>query len=132
MSFTMLWEPDGVITTFHGVVNSEEVMEADRCFYADPRSDLAKYQITDFTQGVPGRVDTDHVTTIAAFDVGSSHSIANLKVALIVRDPFVKTLCEQYIELMNEMNSGWACRICDDMDSARQWVAARLPANNCS
>jgi len=126
----MHWETDGVVTTFHGVVSSEEVMEADRCFYGDPRSDTAKYQITDFTQGVPGKVDTDHVTTIAAFDVGSSHSIANLKVALIVRDPFVKALCERYIELMDELHSGWTCRICDDLDSARQWVSAQLQTHS--
>ena len=122
MPFTINWEERGVVTVFHGIVDILEVLEADRCFYNDSRSDAAEYQITDFTQGELGEVDESLIGKIAALDFGASQSIPNLKVALIATDPYVKELCKKYIELSQDIQSSWEFKIFEDMDTARSWV----------
>ena len=123
MPFTKNWETKGVVTTFFGIVSIEEVFKADKEFYADPRSDQSKYQITDFS-GITAEVANDvDIQNIAAFDAGSSMSIPLLKVALITSDQYVKSLCQKYIDYSRPLNSTWRFKICEDMQSARKWVS---------
>lgn len=122
MPYTINWEKNGVVRTFHGVVDAEEVLEADRLFYSDPRSDEVRYQISDFTQGEPGVIDDKHITTIAAFDIGATYSIPRLKLAFVTQDPYVKALCQQYIEIVKKSNDRWDFMIFEDMKDARKWV----------
>jgi len=123
MPFTINWEKKGVVRTFHGIVHAEEVLEADRIFSADPRSNTAQYQISDFTQGTPGIVDDAHIDAIAALDLGSAYSIPRLKVALVSNDPDVIELCQKYMEIMTKDNGHWSFKICKDMKDARNWVS---------
>jgi len=123
MPYTIKWEKNGVVTTYHGVVNADEVLEADRSFYNDPRSDAARYQITDFTQGIPGVIDDKDINNIAAYDIGATYSIPSLKVALITNDPNVKSLCQKYINRMKEANDRWEFMIFQDRKDARKWVS---------
>jgi hypothetical protein len=123
MPYIARWEDDGFVREFYGVVNSSEVLESDREFYEDPRSDTAKYQITDFSNAQPGDVDYSHITKIAALDAGASITLPNLKVAFVTSDEYVKVLCEKYIELSLAANETWKFRIFEDMVSARWWVS---------
>lgn len=124
MSYTRAWEKEGVVTTFSGSVSMKEVFNADKEFYADPRSDSSKYQITDFSGITPGRTNDIDIQKVAAFDAGSSMSIPFLKVALITNDPHVKFLCQKYIDFSRLLNTTWKFNICEDMQSARKWVSA--------
>ena len=123
MSFTVNWEKNGVVTTFSGIVDAQEVMQADREFYRDPRSDNARYQITDFSRAEPGLVREFDIEAIAGFDLGSSLSIPNLKVALVTTDPQVVSWCEQYIYLSRKCNSSWEFAILNSINDAREWLS---------
>jgi len=123
MPYTISWEKNGIVTTYHGVVNAEEILEADRSFYNDPRSDEARYQIADFTKGIPGAIDDKDIITISAYDIGATYSIPELKVALVTKDPYVKSLCQKYIDRMKEANNRWDFMIFEDMKDARKWVS---------
>ena len=123
MSYTRVWEKEGVVTTFSGAVTMEEVFNADKEFYADTRSDLSKYQITDFSGISPELANDADIQKVAAFDAGSSMSIPFLKVALITNDPHVKFLCQKYIDFSRRLNTSWKFKICEDMQSARKWVS---------
>ena len=122
MSYTMNWEEQGNVTSYYGVVDISEVFESDREFYNDPRSDKAKYRIIDFSQATPGLVDESLIEDIAAMDYGASLSIPRLNVAFITKDPYIKELCNQYIQLCMKMNIKWKCMIFEDLDSARKWA----------
>lgn len=123
MAYIAKWEDDGFVREFYGVVSSSEVLRSDREFYEDPRSDTAKYQITDFSNAQPGDVDDTDITKIAALDIGASVAIPNLKVAFVTSDEYVKALCEKYIELSQVANETWEFKIFEDMQSARRWVS---------
>jgi len=123
MPYTKDWEAEGVVTTFFGNVNIEEVINADKEFYEDPRSDTSKYQITDFTGIIPESANDTDIQIIAAFDAGSSVSIPLLKVALVTDDQHVKSLCEKYIYYSQRLNSTWKFKICDNIQNAREWVS---------
>lgn len=119
-----MWEKEGVVTTFFGAITIEEVFNADKEFYGDPRSDLSKYQITDFS-GIKLESTSDvDIQTIAALDAGASMSIPLLKVALITNDQHVKSLCQKYIDFSRLLNTTWELKICEDMQNAREWVSA--------
>jgi len=122
MPYTKNWETEGVVTTFFGTVSIEEVINADKEFYEDPRSDKSRYQITDFSGIVPESANDVDIQKIAAFDAGSSMSIPLLKVALVTNDQHVKTLCEKYIYYSQRLNSTWEFKICDNLQNAREWV----------
>ena len=123
MPYIAKWEDEGLVREFYGVVNSNEVLESDREFYEDPRSDTAKYQITDFSSAQPGEIEDAHITKIAALDIGASITLPNLKVAFVVNDEYVKALCEKYIELSRVANETWEFKIFGDMESARKWIS---------
>lgn len=124
MPYTRMWEKEGVVTTFFGAITIEEVFNADKEFYGDPRSDLSKYQITDFS-GIKLESTSDvDIQTIAALDAGASMSIPLLKVALITNDQHVKSLCQKYIDFSRLLNTTWELKICEDMQNAREWVSA--------
>jgi len=123
MPYTKNWETEGVVTTFFGTVSIEEVINADKEFYEDPRSDKSRYQITDFSGIVPESANDVDIQKIAAFDAGSSMSIPLLKVALVTNDQHVKTLCEKYIYYSQRLNSTWEFKICDNLQNAREWVS---------
>lgn len=126
MPFTINWEEHGVVRTFHGIVDIGEVLKADEAFYGDLRSDKAKYQITDFTQGTPGVIDENLVEDVAIMDLGATRSIPRLKVAFVAQDPYVKGLCEEYIRISQEAHSTWEFKVFDDMKGARNWVSSEL------
>ena len=123
MPYKIKWEDDGLVREFYGVVSSSEVLESDREFYENPRSDNAKYQITDFSNAQPGDVEDTDITKIAALDIGASVTLPNLKVAFVTSDQYVKTLCEKYIELSRVANETWQFKIFEDIESARRWVS---------
>lgn len=123
MPYTKDWETEGVVTTFFGTVNIEEVFNADKEFYEDPRSDQSKYQITDFSGITAELANNVDIEKIAAFDAGCSVSIPFLKVALVTSDQHVKSLCQKYIDFSRLLNSDWKFKICEDMQSARNWVS---------
>ena len=129
MPYTKDWETEGVVTTFFGTVSINEVINADKEFYEDPRSDKSKYQITDFSGIVPESANEIDIQTIAAFDAGSSMSIPLLKVALITNDQHVKSLCQKYIYFSRRLNSTWKFKICEDIQSARKWISESTPLN---
>lgn len=122
MPFNIKWEDRGFVREFYGIVNSGEVMESDRIFYEDPRSDTAKYQITDFSNARPGQVEDEHIAKIAGFDIGASITSPNLKVAFVTSDQYVKDLCQKYIDISLKANTTWEFKIFEDMESARNWV----------
>lgn len=124
MPYTRIWEKEGVVTTFFGSITIEEVFTADKEFYGDPRSDLSKYQITDFSGITPESINDADIQTIAALDAGASMSIPSLKVALVTNDQHVKSLCQKYIDFSRLLNSTWMFKICEDMQNAREWVSA--------
>lgn len=123
MPYTKDWETEGVVTTFFGTVGMEEVFQADKEFYEDPRSDQSKYQITNFSGIAVELANEVDIQKIAAFDAGSSISIPFLKVALVTGDQHVISLCQIYIDFSRHLNGTWKFKICEDMQSARKWVS---------
>ena len=123
MPYHTKWEDNGVVREYFGHVDSSEVLEADREFYEDSRSDASTYQIADFSNATPGVVDDSHIIEIAGFDIGASITIPNLKIALVASDQYVKALCQKYIDLSLVANKTWEFMIFEDMESARDWVS---------
>jgi hypothetical protein len=123
MPYKAIWEDKGFVREFYGVVDSSEVLDSDREFYEDPRSDVATYQITDFSKAQPGKVEDTDIIKIAGFDIGASVTVPNLKVAFVTRDQYVKALCQKYIDLSIQANKTWKFKIFEDRESARDWVS---------
>ncbi len=123
MPYRMIWEEHGVLWEYYGAVTAPEIEEANDAFYRDPRSDAARYQLVDTLEVTHVEWSDRDIKVTAAYDLGATSLVRNVKVAYVATDPVIIGMMEQYVELSIRFNSSWKFQGFRDMKSARAWLA---------
>ena len=123
MPFTTTWEDRGIVWRFRDYVTADEIEAANEEFYADERSDDAKYQIIDASKVTGVEWDDSAITAAAAMDLGAETGIKNVKVAYVAPDADIMALIEKYADISRRMNSSWHFRGFTTLEEAREWIS---------
>lgn len=116
------WDPTGIKWQFHGAVTSEEVNEANREMYEDPRFDSIKYFIWDMSN-VEKLIENElDINKPAATDLGASHINKNIRGVLVANEGHVYDSCNNYIKLSKKLNTTWKLKLFNDNESALKWL----------
>lgn len=124
MPYRTIWEDKGIVWEFYGDVTAQEIEDANDGFYRDLRSDDAKYQIVDATKVTSVEWNELQINITAAYDIGASHSIKNLKMAYVATDEETIYKLEKYIEVSRRLNSNWHFKGFQNIKDAREWIAS--------
>ena len=121
MKYKTTWVTKGVIITFCGVVENEDIFQVVEEINSDPRFDDIRYQIRDYTEVTEFNVDVKCVPKIAAWDKAAAMSNPNMKIAIVTTDSLMQILSSLY--LAEIFMSHWEGKIFNTMDEAQQWVS---------
>ena len=122
MPHTTTWDSTGIKWQFHGAVTSEEVDEANREMYEDPRFDSIKYFIWDMSKVEKLISNELDVNKPAVTDYGASHSNEFIIGALVANEGHVYDSCENYLKISNKLNTKWNLKLFNDNESALKWL----------
>ncbi|MCD8535716.1 MAG: hypothetical protein LR011_13400 [Verrucomicrobia bacterium] len=126
MAHETFWEERGIYWKFSGDVSYEEIAAINQEFYDDGRSDKMRYQITDFSDAEIGDISEKQLLIFAALDFGASHSLPQMKQAIVANSQKATALAQRYIELSIQLKSPWKFRIFSNIGAARAWVDDKL------
>jgi len=122
MPHETIWEEEGINWKFHGIVNTEEVHEADAEVYDDARFDDLKYFIWDATDMEKLEFEDLDVVSIAAKDTVAASYKKRFKGALIVKDAQISKTLDQYIHEKQALGSSWEIKKFRTIKDAREWI----------
>jgi len=123
MPYNIVWEERGASTKFTGKITIDEINQANDEHYGDPRYDDIKYQLFDFTSADLSAITLDDAKYPAAIDKAANTYKLILKVALVAKDDYAKTLCREYINLSMQFNSTWVFGVFDSYKKAKDWCS---------
>ena len=86
MSYELVWEPDGVIKEFSGVVSAREFIEAVENVQGDYRFDDVRYVINDFLAVTKHELSEDVLTEVAVLQYGAYASNPNCRIVFVTTD----------------------------------------------
>jgi hypothetical protein len=124
MPYRTIWEANGLIWEFYGLVTAREIESANDEFYRDLRSDTAKYQIIDTRRVTDIEWSETDIKITAAYDIGATHTIEKLKVVLVATNQTVIEKMEKYTEISRQLESSWEFASFRTMEEAKNWVEA--------
>ncbi|WP_309396369.1 hypothetical protein [Cerasicoccus maritimus] len=122
MAYQTTWEPTGFIMRFTGDITGEEIDEANECFFRDPRSDSARFQLVDLSQITSVDISVQDMARTAAYDLGASRSNPRIKLAFVCTYAPMTKAVEEYIRVSRSLKSSWRFAIFEDEASAREWA----------
>jgi hypothetical protein len=120
MSYEILWEPQGAVKRFWGLVSSDDMLRSVIESEADARFDSLRFVINDFLAVTQISFDSHVVDDIAVMDMGASKTNAAIKIAIVATAPELVELCRQYAE--SPLNV-YPTEFFATLDEARAWVA---------
>ena len=86
MAYELVWEPDGVIKQFSGVVSAREFIEAVENVQGDYRFDDARYVINDLLAVTKHELSAEVLTEVAVLQYGAYASNPNCRVVFVTTD----------------------------------------------
>jgi hypothetical protein len=86
MAYEFVWEPDGVIKQFSGVVTAREFIQAVENVQGDYRFDDARYVINDLLAVTKHELSAEVLTEVAVLQYGAYASNPNCRVVFVTTD----------------------------------------------
>ena len=123
MSYSNTWLDRGLIRTFSGTVDGEEILESNFALHAHPKFESVEFVINDFTQVSEILINESHTRAFSSVDKNLSLRKPDLKIALVINRPEHMPLAIHYRQLM--LDSSFECEIFDRLDDARAWAEFR-------
>jgi hypothetical protein len=122
MTNRIVWETDGVVHYFSGVLTGTELLAAIETVHADHRFDYAKYAISDFS-GCTGLLLTDVEPELLAAIAGAAALSRNRtsRSAFVVSNP---QFFEHFDGFIESPLSPPGTRRFSTLDEARRWAIA--------
>ena len=124
MSYQIVWGKKGVMSSFYGVLTPEIHIEALNTLFGDSRIEDVKYIIGNFSEVNGHLLSENDIDYPVAMTAGAASYLKNLKIALVAKDEEIIELCKGFIELFSQVNTSWEVRLFDDLDEAKDWLAA--------
>ena len=122
MPYKLIWEQEGVVFRFSGVVSDEELIASNDEVYASPDFPAMKYEIVDFTVIDKLDVSAEAVRRVARMDRVASETNADVRVAIITSEMFILGMSRMY-GLGHESEGGsWTTEVFESEEDARAWA----------
>lgn len=122
MPYRTSWEPAGFLLEHSGLITGDEIDQANQCFFSDPRSDTARYQIIDCSLVTEVDISVHDMSRTAAYDLGASRSNPQIKLAFVSTHPDMTLAIEKYITVSKNLKTSWRFGIFEDIERAREWA----------
>ena len=120
MTFNINWDKNGVYLKFRGIVNAQDLIDANNYVISNKSFDQINYQIFDFLDIDEFDISDNDINILGMMDKSQSEFKSEMKVAMVSNDNnVIGTLREYNIHLED---SSWITDIFTDIESARSWV----------
>ena len=120
MTFNINWDKEGVYLKFRGVVNAQDLIDANNYLISNARFESITYQIFDFLDIDDFKVTSFDISIIATIDKSQTEFKKEMKIAILTRDETVKEITKEYDQQM--IGSGWITKRFEDVNAAREWT----------
>ena len=91
MAYELVWEPDGVIKQFSGIVRAREFIQSVENIQGDYRFDDARYVINDFLAVTEHELSEEVLTEVAVLQYGAYASNPNCRIVFVTTDEALAT-----------------------------------------
>lgn len=122
MTFNIKWHKKGVFLKFRGIVNSQDLIDANNYLISNANFELIDYQIFDFSEIDDFQITAYDMAIIGSMDKSQSEFNKKMKVAVITTDNYVKELTREYNIFM--IGTDWSSQIFNDIETAKKWIDA--------
>ncbi len=122
MTFNIKWDKKGAYVKFHGVVNAQDLIDANNYLISNANFEGINYQIFDFLNIEEFKITSFDISIVGVMDKSQSEFNKEMKVAILTQDDYVREITREYKDLME--GSNWITKVFDNVDSAKQWVEA--------
>lgn len=123
MPYSISWEPKGIYASFSGFCSVADVLRAFEDISNDPRSDHFYYAIFDYLaveqENISEAEIEIEIEDVAAFDIGLTYSLPNLRFASITTDERIIKLWRHYFSVHAFPEK---LAIFSTLSSAREWL----------
>ena len=120
MPHTNTWKSESLYRKFTGIIDSYEILESNLKLQEHPYFATIKYIINDFTEVTGHSIQNGHIDVFAETDEIAAYTKSELKIAILVTQPELLGLAENYREEMKSKT--FECEIFPTIEDARQWV----------
>jgi hypothetical protein len=120
MAYELVWEPDGVIKKFSGVVSAREFIEAVENVQGDFRFDDARYVINDFLAVTKHELSEDVLTEVAVLQYGAFASNPNCRIVFVTTEEALATRIRNTPAVAGLVS--YQTEVCPTVSAARDWL----------
>lgn len=124
MSYIIHREKQGNYLVFSGSLTSEDLINCNKEFYADPDFPTYKYVIINFNAVEKFPIETSAIRAVAEMDAEHVKINPNLKTAIVANQRVITGLTNMYqtfFELAGN-NPTWETQIFETLEEARKWL----------
>ena len=118
MANKLNWEKSGVYWKYSGEVSGQEIIDASRIVYGDPRFDELEYKLVDFSDAQAVNMSDKEVARIAFQHKAAELSNACVKNAIVMMVNI--ELAEKFASFF--VDSTWEVEVFQDIDAANKWL----------
>lgn len=119
MPHQLTWEAKGVYWKYSGKVSGAEIIETSTEIYGDPRFDLLRYKLVDFSDIESIDMNDHDITKIACLHKAAGLSNPRIKNAILISSNQSK-LANQFAAFFDD--SPWDIQIFNEIDKANTWL----------
>lgn len=119
----LMWEPEGVVASYAGTLQSRALLDTIRQIQRDPRFDDAHYLIHDFLALDGHDIGVATLTELAGLHYAAWASSPNCRVVFVTQDAALandirRVLCASEL-------ASYDCAVCHSLVEARDWLDAQ-------
>lgn len=123
MTFNINWHKKGVYVKFRGIVNAQDLIDANNYVISNANFDLIDYQIFDFLHIDEFNISSNDISIIGVMDKSQTDFKKEMKVAIVTEDEYVKRITTEYDQIMS--GSNWITRIFTSFENAKSWAESK-------
>jgi len=119
MAHTLDWEQNGVYWKYSGDVTGKEIIDTSTEIYGDPRFDILKYKLVDFSDVNSINISEEEIKLITYQHAAASKSNARIKNGIVIDKDDERG--KMFADLLVK-SSSWEVRVFDNLAEANSWV----------
>jgi len=118
----IVWDKGGVFVECKGKSTIQDIHEVNGLLHGDARFEQHNFQLWDLVNTDLSQITMEEMQEPAALDLVASAYTKEVKVAIIVTEPYAVKLIESYCEQCNEDDSPWEAQLFSNLEDATKWV----------
>jgi len=120
MTFNINWDKKGVYVKFHGIVNAQDLIDANNYVISNAKFETINYQIFDFLNIEDFKITSYDINIIGVMDKSQTDAKKEMKVAIVTQDDYVREITTEYDQIMSQSN--WETKIFPNYEMALEWA----------